>query len=247
MSARIATALLLFACVAHAHPEVDRAIECLNDADFDGALAALERAESSSDLSAADLASLLARRAMVHLAIGDETAMQTDLEQLGALEPDYAFGVWAPPALREAFEHSRPAHALALVVEPRADGDRTRFEARVENDPGGLVRSIRIRARIAGAWTDLDSADPIADASALEYYAEAVGPGTLIVARVASVTEPRRFGEIASPHGDDSALWWGLGIGAGAAAAIVLIVVIAVVASSGSGQTSFAPPVVTFP
>ncbi len=235
---------------ASANDDLEHAIAAFNEADFDGALAAFARAEASERLTREELTELLARRAGVHVALGNDEATRTDLATLAALEPNFVFGAWAPPQLRERFEQSRgEATRPTLAVTTHEGSDGRVFEASVDGAPDGLVRDTRIYVREPGAleWSSIGSGET-ADGEVLEYYAEAIGLGGVVVARVASREQPRRVGELAAPTVEDggsrSWRWWV--IGGAAALAIGVVVGVAVAASGGDGSTTIERPVFTF-
>src|SRR5690242_15135438 len=88
---------------AFAHPRLDDARARFDRADLRGALTALGRAEQASDLTRADVITLLEMRALVRFTLGDTGAMEEDLLRLASIDPDHRFGDDIPPDLSEAF------------------------------------------------------------------------------------------------------------------------------------------------
>jgi LPXTG-motif cell wall-anchored protein len=255
-------ALLSFVLAAHpatarAHPAIDDAIARSDEADFDGALRAFERAESLEDLTLDDLASLYAHRAAVHLAIGNAGEARADLRRLVAIQPGYELDTSASPALRDALDGVRATEPLTIAVRTESSHGATRFRAVVSHDPGALVRRVRLVVRSIGegAWIEASASTYETSGTAFEYFAEAIGPGGVVVAREGSERAPSRVGEVpraaiatVSPStGEDTTIWWVIG-GAGLAVVVAAVVVGAVVASSGpSDQTAFGPPMLRVP
>jgi hypothetical protein len=261
MSARAAMSFVLgslalaLASPAHAHPEIDRALALVDEVDFDGAIAAFARAESGTDLTLDDLATLFAHRAAVYQALGDSAASDRDLSRLAAVRPNYVFGPWAPPSLREAFERSRGSRPFGLDVSAHAAAGRVEIDVEVAGDPGDLVRAVRIFVRREGEsdWSELAAGETSAEGNEIDYYVEAVGPGGAVVANAGSAAAPRRIrGEaiaIVEPVDDDdgSLVLWLIAGGAGLAVVAVVTIVAIAVASSGSDQTTFGPPMLRLP
>src|SRR5688500_8397108 len=101
---------------AHAHPILDRARNRYYDADFQGALDQLARAENARNLTRSDVISLLALRVLVHLAMEDRDALGADLLRLASLAPDFRFSDEAPPEAQQAFDTARRTSPGALEL-----------------------------------------------------------------------------------------------------------------------------------
>jgi hypothetical protein len=201
---------------AFAHPLVDEGERLYEEADFVGALDALGRAESASDLSLSELVHLFETRALVHLAMSDAQAMERDLERVVALEPDHRLGPSAHPDVQRALAQVRADSAVTI-------------EAHVENDWARLVRGIRLRARADSegtSWSEEVDAPllvQLEDGQGALYYAEALGPGGTVLASAGTEAEPLH----ASASGGGIEAW--PFIVAGVAAAVVAGAVVAAV------------------
>jgi len=234
-----------FAASAAAQSSVDEGWRRVLDADFEGALAAFDAAEAGT-LTRADLVRILEGRAFVHFARGDEDAVRAALVRLGAIAPEHRFAPETPPELRERFAELAGRGALEVSVELAVDGGSARVEAIADGDPGGLVRHLRVGARIGedGEWVTAQDEPlrlPYDRARALFFYGEALGPGGAVVARDGSREAPhQRPGE----GGGDDVPWGWIGLGAGAAVAVAIVVAIVVVATEPSDTVPTAP---TFP
>jgi len=190
----------LFAAPALAHPLVDQGVQRYEEADFQGALERLDRAEASTSLTRSDVVKLLLYRALVHYATGSRDALDADLFRLASLEPRMELARDVPPRVREAFAQARRRvrAPISLEVEVRANGPAIRVTARVVGDDAGLVRSVRVSARQHGrgarwqrrtdAPIDIEVGD---DDTAVEYYAEALGPGRAVLVSEGYPAEPR--------------------------------------------------------
>lgn len=241
------------ASTASAHPELDEGVRRYEEADFDGALAALERAEASGELERPDLLRLLATRALVFHALDRSEEMHRALSALLSIEPDYELGPRAPPGVRRAADRvRRELHGpIELRARVEAAPGGVRLVVRERNDIAGLVDRIDVAARTEGSsrWrTSRDgsvvlstSRDPV-----VEYHATAIGPGGTALVRLGTPDDPQRIRAAGAgePDARGDATPWGW-IAAGAVVAVAAGVVIAVLVSSSS-QSSGAvlePPV----
>lgn len=237
---------------AWAHPILDRARQRYYEADFAGALEQLARAERADDLTRTDALALLGLRALVHLGMENQQAFESDLARLVAIDPSHRFGDEAPPEAAEALDRARSSSpgplAVRVVVDPQASG--VSLAPDLQNDVGSMVREVRVHGRAAGETRFERATDGVlviqGDASgAVEYYAEAVGPGGAIIATAGSESSPLRWaprdGSAVAPdpgEGGGPGAWvWILGgVGVVAVAAVVVLV-----ATSSSGDPSTQP------
>jgi hypothetical protein len=259
--------------VASAHPILDEAQSRFDEADFEGALAAFERAEQAGDLTRDDVIQLYVQRALVHHTLGDEANLETDLMRLASLEPDYEFGRQVPPVVREAFDRvkGRTTGRIAVRVDAQSHAGGVLLEARVSNDTSGIVQEVRLGARAPGnAWTQRSNATlemPASSDATLEIYAEAVGPGGAVLASDGTPDDPvsGTVGELAErdltggsggggggggeiiappPDDDDGLPLWPFLLGGGILLAAGAAVLIAVLVAGGSSNTALMPPMV---
>jgi hypothetical protein len=198
-SAALALALgtsAVAASTALAHPLVDQGVRHYEQARFDRALRAFRRAEAGDDLTRDDLLLLLSTRALVHHADGEQEAMEADLLRLATLEPDHALPASAPPRVRRAFERirARISEPLTLQVDIGRTDHGLRLAARVRGDDAGLVQRVSLFARTGASFEAAERAEmevEVGDDEAVEYYAEAVGPGGAVVVTEGTAESPR--------------------------------------------------------
>ena len=243
---------LLVPAVAHAHPAIDRGVALYEEADFEGALAALAEAEGADALERTELLRLLATRALVHFALERHEALTRDLTMLASLEPDFDLGPRAPPALERAFDRvrSRVPSALAVVLRVEAAPQGARVIAATDGDRAGMTRQLTVHARAAGGpWREGrdGSVSVVASSGAeIEAYATAIGPGGARLARAGSEVSPRTLivpGGAEEDAGGSGLLW----VGAGAAAVVIAGVAIALAIGLGDasqGDTILEGPVI---
>ena len=144
--------LCLLSTEAKAHYLLDDAIASYEDADFRAALRTFNLAARDADLSVEELLLLFEMRALVHHAMGNETAMLRDLERVGALRPSHELGELAPPPVRKAFDDMLEANGgtlgVELLVEERTFDGKAFIVARVERVPKGLVHHVGLQCRV---------------------------------------------------------------------------------------------------
>jgi hypothetical protein len=226
---------LLTLSILHSHARADDDIDegrrLFDQARFEDAIAAFDRAAAGDRLSRAELVELLEARALAHHANGDPDAAERDLTALLAVSPDYELTRAAPPALRRRFEGIEPAR-FSVHAEASTRGDRTIVSTTVDGDVE-LVREVRVHSRRArGEWrTDRGERVEIDGA---EWWVEVIGPGGAAIASVASASDPRVIEEpivAATPiEEDDGASPWpwillggGLALAAGAAVLVYFL------------------------
>ncbi len=170
--------------------DVARGRERLQEADFEGALAAFEQAEAAGGLDREAVVELLEGRVLAHHGLGHRGAMEQALLALVALDPQHRFGPEVPPEVRARFEQLAEASGGPLGVHVallRGEAGLT-LVARPLRAPPGLVRQVRLLARVGeeGAWkegtgsVDLPQADPSARVA---YLVELIGPGEAVLLR----------------------------------------------------------------
>ena len=245
---------------ALAHPLIEQAEERYAQADFDGALDLLAEAEAADDLERADVVDLLVTRALVNLGAGEAEAYEDSLRQLATLEPDYRMGPQFPPHVREQFETIREeSRPLELTASAEVIAGAVRVQTQL-SDPGNLVRRLRIGGRDGSTGpfqveSGRELEVPAAAGATVQWYAEAIGPGGAVVARVGSPDEPRTEsihadlgteggGEL-TDEGGGGAGWIVLGVVAGllVAGAVVAAILFAT-ASEVNDETTFGPPMI---
>ncbi len=184
-------------------------------------------------------------RLLVHLGIGDDEAMDTDLRRLLTIAPSHAFSDAFPPeVLRRASQvREELGGRMNMTVRAAPTATGVSLTAEVTRDPENLVREVSIMSRQdGGEWqTTRSGSVELAGDARVEFYGQAIGPGGVILATDGTRNNPRSFGD------GGSSPWLWVGIGAGAAAVVAAtIVIIAVASSGGSDQTSPTLPMISF-
>jgi hypothetical protein len=229
---------------ALAHPLVDEARARFDEAEFEASIRALDRAERADDLSMDDLVEVLRLRILCELALGRESRVEAAAERVLSLDPARALGSEMPPEVHELADRIRARLGGALSISASFDPDRGRILTAIDHDPGRLVREVRIHTRRAGdeSYRTTTGDEAEAPESPLEYYAEAIGPGGVVIATDGTAGEPRTHGSEAvfrtedDDEGTSPWLWIGLGAGAAAVAGVVIAIVVAL--SSGESNLS---------
>jgi len=205
-SALICCALFAPAATARAEVNLDSARVLYANADFAGTLVALDRAERAPMLTRAELGDLLALRAVTHFALRDAEACAGALAELAGVAPEHEWNQPTPPALLEAWAearaHNRPP-AITLRVRNRVGALEVapRLEARLRDARGGaarLVRFVRVYVLAADGSISRAGVDTVEvprelAARGFEAYAEALGPGGVVLARAGNSSRPRRM------------------------------------------------------
>jgi hypothetical protein len=179
---------------------LEEAARMVEEADFEHALEALESAAAADDLTRADVIRLLSLRSLVNHALRNEREIDADLLRLASVEPGFAFEDTVPPALqtRLARARERLTAPLGLAVEATEIRGGFRIDARVEGDVGTVIRSVAISARLPGGdWVRTEGATasiPVRGGGAVEYYAQAFGPGGAVLLEEGSEDDPRSVG-----------------------------------------------------
>jgi hypothetical protein len=258
---------------AFAHPLIDEAVQRYDDADLPGALEALARAERATNLTRADLVQLFLRRAMVHHAMHHQAEVEADVFRLAALERGLALRRVAPPPVRLAYEAAvaRMAGSMRLDVEARRTPDGLELVARVIDDDAALVQAVHLRARAPGGeWQRSEDGSVellLPSGAAVEYVAEAIGPGGAVLVAAGTESAPLTATATIAPdpgmagaegtaasgrvgpagHVEETGLGpWPWIIAGGGVLVVAAVVLIAVLASSPSGDQHISGLMVTF-
>jgi hypothetical protein len=242
LSAGLIYAVLSGASLAHAHPDLDRALELTRELEREPALTAYTRALDSGTLTRAELTTLLAERALLLHGLRRQGELIADLVWLSAIEPSYVFDKRAPPELMVTFSALREQGRGPLAVQLTAQAEGS-LQARAKltgTVPAGATA--RIALRESGAGWSVKKSDELWQVAlpgeSLELYAEAVAIGGVVVARDHSPEAPLRLkvpaaatansGQVAVDDGDSWARrhrGWLIGgaILASSAAAVVAV------------------------
>lgn len=231
---------------------VDQGVAAYEEADFDGALAAFDRAEAAG-LDRALLVRSIAHRVLIAHASSDASTLETQALRLVSLDPE-ALRSEASPGLVRALESAR-ARADGVVrlsiVHAVVEG-ALQLRARVDGDVAGMVREVRLRAR-RGEGELVEAVNgvvtlPGSTTDGVVVVADCTGPGGAVLATLGTDREPHSLSAeiarqiVASPR-DDTALIAGLAIG-GALAVVAAIVVAVVVVDANASTAQLSGPVV---
>jgi len=228
--------------------DAERARALLGEADFEGALAAANAAEAGSSLDRDSLVQLLETRVLIQAGLGRPGDVERDIARLAALAPERAAPPSFPPPVAQALSRAQAA-AVAIGVDAQVSTDElgATVTGAARADAAGLVRTVRLSARVGdAAWQSSNTGTltmQVAPGETLSYYAEAIGPGGVILATAGSEAEPltrTRAPALAivpepepvAPASDDTPLFIGLGVGGGVLVLGVVIVIAAVAGSS---------------
>lgn len=239
--------MLLATASASAQPsELDEGVRLYEQAELQAALAALERAAEGT-LERADVVRLLATRALVRFALGFFEPLERDLLAIATLEPDYQLGMRAPPPLHAAYERlqGQISGPLRVRIELEALEAGVRLTARTEGDAANVVERVELSARrVGGEWQrgrDGNLVLPVLSGERVELYAEAIGPGSAVLASDGTANAPRT--ETVPPFRRDQPEPAGMstgakvGIAAGAAAIVAAVVIVAILVAGGAEGT----------
>jgi len=226
---------------ALAHPLIDRARGFYEQAEFTRAYEALEEAERSGTLTRADLVDLLAQRALVHFARGNQGSMRTDLARLLSLEPGYRGNPEQPPSVLRVLEQLRGEvdRPIDLAAHARAYSEGVELTVEVVGDSQGLIDPLRIHTRVEEEpWESREGTSTVVNADAgarVAWYVEALGPGRAVIDTVGTQAAPFEtrvlISEIAPPivvTGESDFPWWTVAVGGAVliGAGVVLLVLL---------------------
>jgi hypothetical protein len=198
--------MLLVQCVwmtagAWAHSTIKEAQQRYEEADFEGANAALARAEQARDLSRGDVLELLETRALIHFATGADKQLRQDLLRLATLEPSYRLPAAAPPAVHFAFEEAKQKvrNPLTVQVTSMKVVGGWKLLSKVDGDLGNLVRSVLLYSRVGSAtpWSFTPKVSmevPAPNTARVDYYAQVIGPGGSVLATYGTRDIPKQIG-----------------------------------------------------
>jgi hypothetical protein len=138
----VATLLLASAAIARADSasELATARQLRQDLDFDGALAALDRAIAAGDNTPATLAECYSLAGQLHAGLGDDTAATADFARLLALDPRATLPPGTSPKILAPFEQARLEIASRGSLEIRT----TATTIVVDRDPYAMVAGVVI-------------------------------------------------------------------------------------------------------
>jgi hypothetical protein len=253
MKTAFVLALSMLAMPDIAAAQLDEGRRLLEEADFEGAVVALDRAEQQDGLTREDLVAIYESRAIARRANGDADGARDDLTRLASLDPEHVFPPEAPPELAEELR-AMAGTPITVSAEWEDDGgDRTVVSATVWDDAAGLVTDVVIWTRSGAVpWRRSSGTSATIDARGgeAEAYVEALGPGGAVLAQQGSRDAPIVHvlrAEEAAPtppaRSDDTLLHIGIAAGAGGLA-LVIVIIVAVAASSSNDQTQLVGPTV---
>jgi hypothetical protein len=191
--------LWCWAATAYAHPELERGKRLAYELDLEQAVSAFDAAVASGALTRTELLELLRERVLLLYALKRETALRSDLTWLSALDPEQKLDLRAPTELIALWTSIRDqGHGplrLELATRMRDVPQEVRLEARAEltgTVPEGARTRISLRRKQELWRSQLGGAmhDQGAPGDSMQLYAEALGPGGTVVARLHSPTAP---------------------------------------------------------
>lgn len=248
---------------ARAQAPLERAQQALGEADFAGAVRAFdEAAQADEGLSREQLLDLYVGRAQAHLALGDPDAARADVRRLLSLDPGHELDYRVRPEIREMAEELRGeiSGPLEVTAEVGAETGAVTVSATASDDPASLVREVRVFGRVGGGeWlSGVGSVVvPVASATTVEYYAQAVGPGGAVLATDGTEGSPRTHAYRDAPadggdreppledgsDGPDEGVLWAIG-GIALAVGIAVVVTVLVLTSASNDATQPGSPMV---
>jgi hypothetical protein len=191
--------LLSFAPLAHAHPELERGKRLASELDFEQAVSAFDSAVASGTLTRKELIELLVERALLLYGLKRSAALESDFTWLSALAPDHKLDLRAPPELIAIWTSLRDqGHGplrLELATQMIDAAPEVILEARAElagTVPKGTRTRIALR-RKGKVWRSQvggEIRDRGMPGDSMELYAEALGLGGMVVARLHSPSAP---------------------------------------------------------
>ena len=225
----LAVGLTLPAVAVAQAPTVDEDLAAIRElvlhATYRDALARATSYLARADLDASHRAAGLEVRAIVQLALRDETGARTTLAELYARDPGHRLeDPDASPVVQSAFAHARESAApLAVALDDRTEtAPTTRGTPEVSvavGEHGDAVQELRVSYRRAGdsRWlTALVSPDETGTATSplaisgtagaayeVDYHVEALAPSGTVIARLGSADAPLHIAmPAASTSGD---------------------------------------------
>jgi hypothetical protein len=197
---------LCFVPLAHAHPELERGKQLANELDLEQAVAAFDSAAASGPLTRMELFELLDERVLLLYALKRNAALEADLTWLSALDSQHALDSRAPPELQALWRSIRDrGHGplrVALATQMIDGTPATRgaapeviIEAQAELTgtvpEGARTRiSLRRKGKVWRSQIGVEIRDRGVPGDGMELYAEALGPGDVVVAQLHSRTDP---------------------------------------------------------
>ena len=255
----VAAALVVLpAASAFAHPLVDEGQRQFESAEFAAALNTLVRAERAPELTLAELQRLFELRARVHAAMGHADLMRADLARLVSISPEHELARGVDPDVEREYVALREQHhaALGIATTTSVAPAGVTVDAHTSNDWAGVVRDVRVAARVRGesSWQRARNAPLLVRATSpadVEYYAEAIGPGGVLLAGSGSEHDPLHVagaGDGATPPvaAGGASPWPWILAGVGAALVVGAIVLVVVLAPAGDVTTQVSPFTVRF-
>ncbi len=252
--------LLLVSRIATAQESAPRALQqaqsLYDEADFEGALRALETASRSTGLTNADVARFLELRALVHLGLGQREQATSDVRALRSAHAGYRPPESAPPALRRLFSQMNRDEVAAIEIELNATSEIgvLHINVSLRGDAENLGREVRVYTRNegqaryqshVGTSTDVRSSAPSVDV-----YAELIGPGGAVLVSSSSAAAPQNFAMpqaaaeevVVPPAGGGDTVLIALLIAGGVALVAGGVIVAVVVVGQGAPDTQLSPP-----
>ncbi len=170
-----------------------------------GALDRLTAAEARDDLTRDNLIELLETRVLIHRVQGDQDGLIADLRTLVAIAPERPASEEFPPEVRNQMTRMRASAGRRIEVRSEVSETDEGVVARAEvvTDAARVARTARVHVRQAGdaAFRSSDRPLTLRDVhGVVEHYAEAIGPGGVVVARDGTSDAPLTFALSPTPR-----------------------------------------------
>lgn len=244
--ASLAIAVLCFGSPAAAETRAEEALEQYRAAEFEQAIE-LARAVLASEAEPADVARALEVLVLSYLGEGRDEPALNALRALSVVAREHTFLPETPPEIVERHRALAETQApLVLEIDAARREGSVSISTTLAGAGSDLVSRTVVHTRVGDAPWDLTTEGRrlLETDASVAYYAEALGPGALVLARSGSEDDPFVLApeEVAEDEGPSP--WIFVGIGAGSAALIAIIVVVAVAAASSGGDTIVDGPVI---
>lgn len=239
-------------------PALRRAEARYEEADFDGALEALEEAEHGTSLTLTDLARLYEMRALVYLGLSNQSGATTAVRSLLAVRADYQVPARSSPAFARLVRSVPVPQGIALDVQVSTGPGRAQIDVQVTDD-AALVREIRIHTRPLGETSYATHVGASynfrapAGVTGFDLYVDLIGPGGAVLASDHNDASPSSFTLPASSvvteppveqpaQGGDDNTWLIVGLIAGGVLVAGGVVAAIVIVGNQQPDTILGPP-----
>ena len=227
----------------------------LDFAEFEAALASFDAALAAPDYDKATLIEIYAMRAVAFFALENIAAAEMSIAALLSIDPEQPPRASYPPQLQRVFARIKGetdgAIGVSASVENQADGVMIRTT--VMRDAAAIVQKVIVYYRPAGdpQWKQIPGRSvrvPLTIDQSVEYFAQAIGPGGVILASQGADEKPltaTRTAPVEKNSGGQpvsSAPVWPWIVGGAALIAAAVAVVLVIVLTSSPSETQLSAP-----